>query len=69
MIVAFAPPGRFRGRQLKKMKDFIAAQGELTPEYYQLNIQHDDWCPGLHGGRCRCDPDFSLSQPQKTVNS
>lgn len=22
-----------------------------------VDVQHDAWCPKLHGGPCRCDPD------------
>lgn len=25
---------------------------------YEARISHDDWCPLLKGGPCRCDPDI-----------
>jgi len=23
-----------------------------------VEVSHDDWCPKLHGGLCRCQPDI-----------
>ncbi len=23
-----------------------------------VEVSHDDWCPKLHGGLCRCEPDI-----------
>ncbi len=27
---------------------------------HHIDVLHDDWCPRLRGGDCRCDPELVL---------
>jgi hypothetical protein len=40
-------------RQLADAKTF--PRGRVTI----ANVYHDDWCPRLRGGLCRCDPEIT----------
>ena len=41
-----------------KVKALSAEPGKI----YNVTISHDDWCPLLKGGPCRCDPDVSQEE-------
>jgi hypothetical protein len=54
-----------RPKTRKRLLRYLKEQN-FKSEYYQLTIRHDNWCSRLMGtGTCNCDPDFSVSQPQK----
>jgi len=37
----------------------IAAGQSLPPQSVSIvEVRHDDWCPKLAGGLCRCEPDI-----------
>jgi hypothetical protein len=40
-------------RKLRELK--------LRPDYdYEIAVLHDDWCKGLQGSYCNCDPDVQV---------
>jgi hypothetical protein len=40
-------------RQLANAKTFPRVRVTIA------NVYHDDWCPRLRGGLCRCDPEIA----------
>lgn len=46
---------------VRKMLAMIR-RGELLvgPGLWDVVVRHDDGCPALRGGRCRCDPDITI---------
>ncbi len=43
-----------------KVMATIAAQGVLRPGVTLVHVKHDDDCPKLSGGPCRCEADVPL---------
>ncbi len=33
-----------------------------APGVAHLTVQHDDWCPQLNGGACRCNPNMLMGR-------
>jgi hypothetical protein len=56
-----APNRRARRHPADKALDLFAFVAGHDPGVYVATIAHDDWCPALRGGECRCEPDVSIA--------
>ena len=69
------------GKHKKKKTLWVSDSDPLDEGYYakvlalpmpkggeteHVMIAHDDWCPKLKGGPCRCDPDVSIQKEPPT---
>lgn len=46
-------------------KAILAALGGTIPrggEFLEFDVEHDEWCPHLRGGVCRCAPTAHVRQ-------
>jgi hypothetical protein len=41
-------------------KVMAAMRGVMPGKVFLVTVEHDDWCPKLSGGPCRCDADVVL---------
>jgi hypothetical protein len=41
-------------------KVMAAMRGVIPGKVFLVTVAHDDWCPKLSGGPCRCDADVVL---------
>lgn len=49
----------------KRVENIIArVMGQDIKEggVYMMTCYHDDWCPKLKGGECRCNPDLKMKE-------
>lgn len=50
------------GASEAEMLDAIVADGGYVPgSVVVLDVLHDDVCPKLSGGACRCDPEYQAT--------
>jgi hypothetical protein len=58
-MISFKTIDRFEHNyNLKLLR--MEAEGKVPhgPGLWHIDIRHDDWCGGLRGKRCNCDPDI-----------
>ena len=54
---------------VQKLLSLRAAGRLRAGEVHNIEVQHDDWCPRLVGGRCICDPHLILDGRRVEVAS
>lgn len=39
----------------------------FKPAFYEMSVEHDNWCSFNQGGVCNCDPRITINGPQGDI--
>lgn len=57
--IHFGTPG---GRVGEAIRSALGGYELRGGEYLEIDVEHDDWCPHLRGGLCRCAPEAHVRE-------